>query len=56
MNRLQDEEHIEVSERWQDNRTRMFRMGAELAASRTHIFRYALLSNWLVNAQPPDGS
>ena len=57
VNRLQDQEQvIEASEHWQDDRTlplpaQMFRMGAELAAEQTDLFRYALLSKWPVNAQ-----
>ena len=57
VNRLQDEQQvIEASEHWQDDRAlplpaQMFRMGAELAAERTDLFRYALLSQWPVNAQ-----
>ena len=57
VNRLQDQEQvIEASEHWQDDRAlplpaQMFRMGAEAAAERTDLFRYALLSKWPVNAQ-----
>ena len=55
VNRLQDEEGvIEASEHWQDDQAlplpaQMFRMGAELAADRTDLFRYSLLSRWPVN-------
>ena len=57
VNRLQDQEQvIEASEHWQDDQAlplpaQMFRMGAELAAEQTDLFRYALLSKWPVNAQ-----
>lgn len=55
VNRLQDEEGvIEASEHWQDDKAlplpaQMFRMGAELAADKTDLFRYSLLSRWPVN-------
>ena len=57
VNRLQDEEGvIEASEHWQDDKAlplpaQMFRMGAELAADKTDLFRYSLLSKWPVNKQ-----
>ena len=57
VDRLQDQEQVIVaSEHWQDDKAlplpaQMFRMGAELAAESTDIFRYALLSKWPVNAQ-----
>ena len=57
VNRLQDEEGvIEASEHWRDDKAlplpaQMFRMGAELAADKTELFRYSLLSKWPVNKQ-----
>ena len=55
VHRLQDEEEIiHASEHWQDEKAlplpaQMFRMGAEMAAKKTDIFSYALLSKWPVN-------
>ena len=55
VNRLHNEEHlIKTSEHWKDDKalplpSQMFRMGAEMAAEKTDVFRYALLSLWPIN-------
>lgn len=57
VNRLQNEENvIRASEHWQDDKAlplpaQMFRMGAEMVASKTDGFSYSLLSKWPVNKQ-----
>ena len=57
VNRLQNEEKvIRASEHWQDDKAlplpaQMFRMGAEMVASKTNEFSYSLLSKWPVNKQ-----
>ena len=57
VNRLHNEEHlIKTSEHWKDDKalplpSQMFRMGAEMAAEKTDVFRYALLSLWPINKQ-----
>jgi hypothetical protein len=57
VNRLQNELGvIKATERWKEDKTlplpaQMFRMGAELASSRTEGLHYALISAWAINRQ-----
>jgi len=57
VNRLQNKENvIKASEHWEDDKAlplpaQMFRMGAEMVATKKAGFTYALLSKWPVNKQ-----
>ena len=57
VNRLQNKENvIKASEHWEDDKAlplpaQMFRMGAEMVATKNAGFTYSLLSKWPVNKQ-----
>lgn len=57
VHRLQDQEEVILaSEHWQDDKAlplpaQMFRMGSEMAATKTDAFSYSLISKWPVNKQ-----
>jgi len=57
VNRLQNKENvIKASEHWEDDKAlplpaQMFRMGAEMVATKNAGFTYSLLSKWPINKQ-----
>lgn len=62
VNRLQNKEQvIKASEHWEDDKAlplpaQMFRMGAEMVATKNAGFTYSLLSKWPVNKQNKAGT